>query len=81
MTTYVCPSCSSPIDGHTNVVDDAKPRIGDLSICLHCAGLAWFAEDGLRATSEAEREWLLRQTTVVRTVAAVMEFHADRETS
>lgn len=52
-----CPHCQYPINGATNMDDDApcKPVSGDLSICYKCSGLNVFRDDmTLRKMTDAE---------------------------
>ncbi len=37
-----CPVCNRKLDAATSVMDEARPRDGDISICLYCGSLLVF---------------------------------------
>jgi len=55
-----CPHCSAPIDQASGVVDKnarniLKPKPGDISLCITCAGLGRYTQDlTLRKLTETE---------------------------
>lgn len=41
-----CPDCGHKINAHLNLEDEAaKPRPGDISICVYCGSAHFFGED------------------------------------
>lgn len=55
-----CPYCGKTLDAATPAFDDsAKPKPGDISICIGCGGSLVFANDmSLREMTQRERERL-----------------------
>lgn len=57
------PCCGSRVDSHTDVVGDAAPQPGDLSVCLYCASILRFGDGlGLVVVDEPERSELLAES-------------------
>lgn len=49
-STFVCPACQKPINGHTATKGDVSaPVDGDISLCAHCYGVAQYEGGTLRA--------------------------------
>lgn len=46
-----CPFCDKRLDAATGIHTRKEPEPGDLSVCLHCGGLAVFEEQSFRVCS------------------------------
>jgi predicted amidophosphoribosyltransferase len=64
-----CPCCGAKLDAATG--GRLAPRPGDVTICAYCAAPLVFTEGGLRAPTDAERERMLVDQTVVDYIAAL----------
>lgn len=54
-----CRICGSPNDRAASIAGIAKPRAGDLAICINCGAVAVYDTDlTLRAPTDSEREGL-----------------------
>lgn len=40
-----CPNCKKLLDGFTRLPDKAKPKPGDISVCLYCGEILEFTDD------------------------------------
>jgi hypothetical protein len=50
-----CPRCDAPLTGASDMEGSARPRPGDVSVCLYCAALLKYtAQRTLRALTAAE---------------------------
>lgn len=50
-----CPSCAHPLDAAADILTDAIPRDGDISLCCNCAIILIFGEcRRLRLPTEEE---------------------------
>lgn len=56
-----CPHCDSELTGATDPLDeDLKPKVGDVTVCIFCAGISLFDTDmTLRKPSAIEAQELL----------------------
>lgn len=70
----MCPACGALNDAATNIVGDADPTNGDVSICFTCGEIAVFTGIGLdvRRPTDAERREMLAIDEVTRLRSAVL---------
>lgn len=83
--TNECLKCHGDLDAASCVNDDAaKPKAGDISICIYCGNLAAFGEGlTLRELNAEERAWCEKSGVVKRVSQArdaVSPVHPDRKT-
>jgi hypothetical protein len=74
--TTRCPHCWQVSDCHYPTNDDggeAVPAAGDLLICWHCCGLAYYASPVARAPTAAELAEVAANPDVRRALAAIAE--------
>jgi hypothetical protein len=70
----VCPYCGAEMNGSLAVTSDHRPAPGDVSICIDCAGVAFYGEGlRLRLPTIAERAELEGDPEIARAVAAVLQ--------
>jgi hypothetical protein len=75
-----CPVCRAVVDGATAVDgSDAQPAAGDITVCVYCARVLVFTEDGLRQPTMDELEDLAGNEELVRAVAVATLFRDSRE--
>jgi hypothetical protein len=77
-TPGTCPHCGSPIDQASGLVDknarnELKPKPGDISLCIICAGLSRYTETmTLRKLTEIEAVDCAADPRVVRARDAIL---------
>lgn len=77
----VCLSCGETIDGAQHATGPGTaPTAGAVSLCFYCGNLTVFEQHALgylylRPPTDAERAEMLRDTEIVRAIAAVRAFH------
>lgn len=69
----VCPYCkkSNPLASGVGPSEGARARPGDISICIECAGVAIFTENGARLPDVNERAELDADPNVRRAVDGI----------
>lgn len=73
----LCPWCGHRLDGATGIDTDARPEVGDLSVCIRCGGLIEFGiglvpqrgSDAMLAAEPLETRDIIRLAQL--TVAAI----------
>jgi hypothetical protein len=74
-----CPYCGHRQDAHTFVGNgEAEPHPGDASVCLYCAEVAIYDDEGLRFPKLSELLVLKFDRNIKQAVETVREFHRAR---
>lgn len=62
-----CLSCGKILDAATTFTGKAKPRVGDISICMYCGHIAAYGENvQLRPLSDEEMHYVAGNKEVLR---------------
>lgn len=91
MTPYAeptrCPACDADHDAHTALdgPDGARPKAGDVSVCLYCAAVLVYTDLmlgrlGLRQAAGEELDRLLEDRRLAAAVLAVRDAAIDHPT-
>lgn len=82
--THTCPDCKAKLNCATSVNMDAKPKVGDITICVYCGCLARFdAEFQLSKLQHADLDGLDgidegTKSAVIETHSKVLDLIADK---
>lgn len=71
-----CPACGHKLDAASSVDHDARPRRGDISVCIMCASVLIFERKGrLRLATKHEAAECMDDPRVNAAVQAVTSIH------
>lgn len=77
-----CPTCEIDLTDHTAVRaedgEDARPKNGDVSICIYCLDMHRFIDGGLVQVRGEERREIARNPGFLAGLAAAVHYLAQR---
>ncbi|WP_032376787.1 hypothetical protein [Rhodococcoides fascians] len=74
-----CPHCKSVVDATMAMGNPAnRPSPGDVNVCVYCAGVSLFTEDGFRLPTASEARELELVPQIQHAIRKVQDFILNR---
>jgi len=78
LPTCTCTTCGKDLDAATDPTGDARPKVGDVSICVYCATLNVYDNDlRFRKPSEAELKEIQKDANIQRLISIIKAHNKD----